>query len=88
MRIKYMFFTAAIYIGVFLAAYLAADILFMIFEIPPYIKLAAVIVLMIADVYLTDMIVNRKLYSYWLRDTEQKTDDSAKIIKAPDEKKS
>ncbi len=80
MRIKYMVSTSAIYIGVFLAAYLVADILFTIFEMSPYVKLTAVIIIMIADVYLTDLIVNRYLNNYWLRNTEQMNDESSRTV--------
>ena len=80
MKRRYFWTTVAVYLGVFLFAYLMLEVLFMIFEAGPYTRLSAYAVLFVVSGVITDHIINQTLKDRWRREAP----DILDVIKAPE----
>ena len=80
MKRRYFFTAMTVYLVVFLLGYLLAELLFMIFEASPYVKLAAMILLFLLDYIFTDYLINRKWNDKWRLEAP----DLLEVIRAPE----
>ena len=80
MKRRYFFSTAAVYLFLFILLYLIAEVFFMIFEISPYPKLAAMISLFFLSAFCSDRLINHVFKEHWRREAPDLFD----AIKAPE----
>ena len=80
MKLRYFFTVTGLTTGIFLLFNIPAQIVFMILELSPYVKLAVVIILFIADA----MIVNRLVNYHWIERWTRAEAKDRGILEAPE----
>ena len=71
---KRMYFltSAGVYIGIYIAAYLVLSLLMTVLQTHPYVNLLLAVFLLLADIFITDRVVNRMMNSRWIMTAEKK----------------
>ena len=68
MKLRYFLTVTGLTTGIFILLYIIAQILFMIFELQPYVRLAIAVLLFVADAMIVNRIVNYHWIERWMRE--------------------
>ena len=68
----YFLTSAGVYIGIFIVAYLVLSLLMTVLQTHPYVNLLMAVILLLADIFVTDRIVNKMMNDRWILTAEKK----------------
>ena len=63
--------SAGVYIGIFIVAYLVLSLLMTVLQTHPYVNLLMAVILLLADIFVTDRIVNKMMNDRWILTAEK-----------------
>ncbi len=66
MKRTYFFMTVCIYMCIFALLYIAASILFTILQMNPYIQAVIMIIMLVLDIYLTALFMQKQVLKKWM----------------------